>query len=103
MTAATRVVISYPADLSAWSRRQLETRWYRAYLRRTIGEASPGHEWIEFVDVGCCGSAYDVPLRIEAVEGGSAVGPDTAVEFTARKACGVLGGWRVQSAAGPTR
>lgn len=102
MTVATRVVLSYPADLSAWSRRQLDTRWFRAYLRKTIGRATPGREWNEFVDVGCCGSAHDVPLRIEAVEGGDEVGPDTELEYTVREACGVLGGWRVQSADGPT-
>ena len=102
MPAATRVVISYPEDLSAWSRDQLRTRWFEAYLRKTIGAADVGREWTEFVDVGCCGSAHDVPLRLEAVEGGTEVGPDTEIEYTTREACGVLSGWRAQSAAGPT-
>lgn len=102
MTEATRVVISYPADLSAWSRGQLETPWFRAYLRKTVGPATVGREWNEFVDVGCCGNAHDVPLRIEAVDGGTDVGQDTDIEYTTREACGVQSGWRVQSAAGPT-
>ena len=99
---AARVTISYPADLSAWGRRQLDTPWFRAYLRKTVGEARVGKEWAEFVDVGCCGNTYDVPLRIEAVEGGDRVGPHTEIEWTERAACGIEGGWRVQSAAGPT-
>ena len=102
MTAADRVVISYPEDLSAWSRDQLETRWFKAYLRKTVAPAEVGLEWDEFVDVGCCGRAHDVPLRLEAVEGGSELGPETEIEYTTREACGVLGGWRAQSAAGPT-
>ncbi|MDZ7700850.1 MAG: hypothetical protein U5J98_01605 [Halobacteriales archaeon] len=102
MDEASRVVLSYPADLSEWSRDQLATRWFVAYLRKTMGRASVGREWNEFVDVGCCGSAHDVPLRIEAVEGGPEVGPDTEIEYTTREACGVESGWRAQSAAGPT-
>ena len=102
MATARRIEISYPADLSDWSRRQLDTRWFKAYLRKTIGTAAVGDEWNEFVDVGCCGSTHDVPLRIESVDGGDAVGPSTAIEYTVREACGVGGGWRVQSAAGPT-
>lgn len=103
MVEATRVVISYPEDLSDWSRDQLETRWFKAYLRKTIGAATVGREWNEFVDVGCCGSAHDVPLRIESVEGGDAVGPETTIEYTTREACGVQSGWLAQSAAGPSR
>jgi hypothetical protein len=99
---ATRVVISYPADFSDWGRGQVETPHFRAYLRKTLGEVREGDVWEEFVDVGCCGSALDVPLRIEAVDGGTRVGPDTDLEYTVREACGVRGGWRVQSADGPT-
>ena len=100
--AATRVVVSYPADLSGWGRRQVDTRHFRAYLLKTMGEVQVGDEWAEFLDVGCCGSALDVPLRVEAVEGGHRVTADTALEYTVREACGVQGGWRVQSADGPT-
>ncbi len=102
MAAASRVVISYPEDLSDWSRRQVDTRWFKAYLRKTIGDATVGKEWNEFVDVGCCGSAHDVPLRIESAHDGDEVGPKTRIEYTVREACGVEGGWQVQSADGPT-
>lgn len=101
-TDATRVVISYPEDLSDWGRSQLETPWFTAYLRKTVGDAREGREWGEFLDVGCCGDSLDVPLRIERVEGGDRFGPDTEIEYTAREACGIQGGWRVQSAGGPT-
>ena len=100
--AATRVVVSYPADLSKWGRAQVDTPHFRAYLRKTLGEVCEGAEWEEFVGVGCCGSALDVPLRVEEVQGGHRVGPDTRIEYTVREACGVQGGWRVQSAGGPT-
>lgn len=99
---ARRAVVSYPGDLSDWSRRQLDTPWFRAYLRKTRADAAVGDEWTEFVDVGCCGSAHDVPLRLERLEGGDRIGPGTELVYTAREACGVLSGWRAQSAAGPT-
>ena len=100
--AATRVVLSYPADLSEWGRGQVDTPHFRAYLRKTLGAVDEGDVREEFVGVGCCGSTLDVPLRIEEVQGGSRVGPDTDLEYTVREACGVQGGWRVQSADGPT-
>jgi hypothetical protein len=98
---ATRVAISYPADLSDWSRDQLDGRIFRAYLRRKLDRPTVGDEWEEFVDVGCCGRTYHVPLRIEAVDGGSRVADGTDVEYVEREACGVGGGWEVQSRAGP--
>lgn len=101
MSDATRLVLSVPADLSPWGRRQLGTPWVRAYLRRTLGRVEPGDVREEFLDVGCCGDTLDVPLRVESVAGGDRVGPDTAIEYTEREACGVVGGWLVQSAAGP--
>ena len=100
---AERIVVSYPADLSTWSRNQLDGRVFRAYLRRKLDAVREGDEWEEFVDVGCCGSTYDVPLRIERVEGGATVGPDTEIAYVEREACGLAGGWEVQSAAGPVR
>ncbi len=98
---ATRVVLSYPADLSDWGRFQVEKRAFRAYLTKTLGEVREGDEREEFVGVGCCGSTLDVPLRIERVDGGNEVTRETEVEYTVRKACGLEGGWRVQSAGGP--
>ena len=97
---ATRVVLSYPAELSDWGRKQVEAERYRGYLRRTLGEVAVGDVREEFVDVGCCGNTLDVPLRVEEVEGPSVVGEGTEVAFTERPGT-VEGGWRVQSRAGP--
>jgi len=99
--AVERVVVSYPADLSGWGRRQVEADRFRAYLRRVHDTAAVGDEWPEFVGVGCCGDSLDVPLRVERVDGGRRLTGDTAVEFVVREACGLDGGWEVQSAAGP--
>ncbi|WP_254838689.1 hypothetical protein [Natronomonas marina] len=99
--AATRLVVSYPADLSDWGRMQLERPEFRAFLRKTHESAEPGDVWEEFVGVGCCGDALDVPLRVERVEGGPRLAAATAVEFEERAACGIEGGWLVQSEAAP--
>jgi hypothetical protein len=98
---ATSVVLSYPADLSTWGRDTVEDRPFCAYLRKAHDTAAPGEHWSEFVGVGCCGSALDVPLRVERVEGGPRLTGDTEFEFTVREACDLDGGWRVQSEAGP--
>jgi len=99
---ADRLVVSYPADLSEWGRFQLEKPSFRAYLRKTNDRVAVGDVLEEFVGVGCCGSNLDVPLRIEAVEGGSVVGEDTDIEYEVREACDIEGGWLVQSEAGPS-
>ena len=99
---ADTVVVSYPADLSEWGRFQVEKPSFRAFLRRTRDEAAEGDAWEEFVGVGCCGNTLDVPLRVESVEGGDWVGDETEFEFDVREACDLQGGWRVQSADGPT-
>jgi len=101
MTDASRIVVSYPADLSAWGRDRVDCSEFRAYLRKTRAEAAEGDRWDEFVGVGCCGDSLDVPLRVEAVEGGDALGAETTVEFTVREACGLDGNWQVQSEGGP--
>ncbi|WP_122089020.1 hypothetical protein [Halalkalicoccus subterraneus] len=98
---ATRVVVSYPEDLSDWGRFQVEKPAFRAYLTKTLDAVEEGDEWEEFVGVGCCGNTLDVPLRIEAIEGADEVARDTDIEYTVREACGIRGGWRVQSAGGP--
>jgi hypothetical protein len=100
--AAERVTISYPADLSDWGRDIVEDSPFRAYLRRVHDEVEAGDTWAEFMGVGCCGDTLDVPLRVEAVTGGSRVTEETTWEFTERAACDLDGGWQVQSAAGPT-
>ena len=98
---ADRLVVSYPADLSGWGRMRVETPEFRAFLRKTRERAAEGNVWEEFVGVGCCGDTLDVPLRVESVEGGTRVGAETAVEFEVREACGIEGGWLVQSEAAP--
>jgi len=101
-SSASRVVVSYPADLSQWGRDIVEDSPFRAYLRKAHPTASEGEEWAEFVGVGCCGDSLDVPLRVETVEGGPQLTEETTFEFTVREACGIDGGWGVQSAAGPS-
>ncbi|MDQ2049970.1 hypothetical protein RBH26_05685 [Natronolimnohabitans sp. A-GB9] len=102
-STADRVVLSYPADLSEWGRFQVEKPSFRAFLRKTRETAAIGDVWEEFVGVGCCGNTLDVPLRVERVDGGSEMGADTEIDYDVREACGLEGGWRVQSADGPTR
>jgi len=98
---ATKVVVSYPADLSTWGRDIVDDVPFRSYLPKAHDSARPGDRWEEFVGVGCCGSALEVPLRVESVEGGPRLTEDTAFEFTVREACDIEGGWDVQSAASP--
>lgn len=102
MKDARRVVVSYPDQLGAWSRDQIETDRFKAYLRRVHGDVREGDVWEEFVDVGCCGDSPDIPLRVERVDGGNRLGPETAVEFVPREGR-VRSGWEVQSRAGPAR
>jgi hypothetical protein len=97
---ATRVVVAHPASLSRWGRDQLTGPRFRRYLRRVLDDVAVGDEWEEFVDVGCCGNAMDVPLRIEAIEGPPRVGDGTEIEFAERDV-EMRGGWAVQSAEGP--
>ncbi|UPW01314.1 hypothetical protein M0R88_04225 [Halorussus gelatinilyticus] len=102
LAPAERVVISYPEDLSDWGRFQVEKDAFAAYLRKTkTDRVRQGDAWEEFVGVGCCGSTLDVPLRVEEITGGETLGSDTAVEWTVREACGIRGGWQVQSRGGP--
>ncbi|GAB3017384.1 hypothetical protein [Natronobiforma cellulositropha] len=100
---ATRVVVSYPEDLSSWGQFQLEKSSYRAFLTKVYDEAHEGDRWEEFVDVGCCGSSLDVTLRVERVEGGPRLDEETDLEYVARGPDGVEGSWRVQSEGGPSR
>lgn len=97
---ATRVVVAYPDGLSDWGRDQLTAPRFSTYLRRVLDTVAEGDEFEEFLDVGCCGDSLDVTLRVESVEGGAAVGPDTEFEYLARPG-DVDGGWAVQSAGTP--
>ena len=99
-TAATRVVLSVPADLSERSRREIERDHYRTYIRRVYDDVAVGDEFAEFTDVGCCGSTLRFTFRVEAVEGGAEVGPDTAIDYVEREAGGAEGGWEVQNEPG---
>lgn len=81
-TTADSVTLSYPEDER--TRDELESDTYRSYLRRARdGPVSAGDEWEEFVSRGC-GSTRDVALRVEDVDGGEAVGEETAFEFVPR-------------------
>jgi hypothetical protein len=102
VTAATRVVFSYPADLSQWGRDGVAESSFKSYLRKAIEPLEEGRVFDEFVGVGCCGNSLEVPLRIESVEGGDEMGPDTDIDYTVREASGIEGGWQVQSKEGPT-
>jgi hypothetical protein len=93
---ATRVELSFPADIGRHGRKRIRSDYYRKYLKKVHDSAAEGNEWDEFTDVGCCGSQMDVPLVVEAVEGGSQITQDTEIEYTEREACGVNPGWSVQ-------
>lgn len=79
--AASQVSIAYtPADER--TAKELDADSYRSYLRRARrGPVSVDEEWAEFVSTGC-GTTQDVTLHVTAVEGGSAIGPNTEFEFT---------------------
>ncbi len=104
---ATRLVLSYPAGLSEWGRDQIETDRYRGYFQRVLEDVSVGTTREEFVDVGCCGDSLDVSFRVERVEvagdpvDDAIVTDATGIEYEVRPG-DVEGGWRVQSAGGPT-
>ncbi|WP_254543103.1 hypothetical protein [Halomarina pelagica] len=97
----TRVVLSHPEDLSAWGRMQIETKPFRAWLRRTHGTFEEGERFEEFCDVGCCGSSHDIAFVVEAVEGEGEVTRETEIAYVERPECDLSGGWRAQSRAGP--
>ncbi|QLH78557.1 hypothetical protein HZS55_15220 [Halosimplex rubrum] len=97
--AADRIVVSFRspevdadgadgwwvAD-SAWIVEKMAEPSYRRYLRWAhAGPVAVGEEWEEFVNCGCA-NPEDVILRVETVEGGSAMGGDTDVEVVPRKA-----------------
>jgi len=100
-SVATHVTLSYPADLSEWGRETVEDEPFRTYLGKAHGRAREGDRWAEFVGVGCCGDSLDVPLRVEGVDGGHRITPETDFAFTVREGCDIEGGWEVQSAEGP--
>lgn len=100
---ADRVVVSFPEDLSEWGRDQLERDSYRRYLLKVHESASEGDVWEEVVDIGCCGSTLDVPLRVERVDGGSRLTTEATLEYDVREAAGIEGSWQAQGEGGPSR
>jgi hypothetical protein len=70
---------------SDWLREGMSDPTYLRYLRYAhAGPVAVGDEWTEFVNCGCA-SPEDVVLRVEAVDGGTAIGADTTIDVVARK------------------
>lgn len=70
---------------STWLRENMMEHTYRRYLRWAhAGAVAVGDEWEEFVNCGCA-SPEDVVLRVEAIEGGTAIGSETTIEVVPRK------------------
>jgi len=70
---------------SAWLRENMMEERYRRYLRRAhTGPVAVGDEWEEFVNCGCA-SPEDVILRVERVEDGAEIGPETTIDVVSRK------------------
>ncbi|OVE84866.1 hypothetical protein [Natronolimnobius baerhuensis] len=100
---ADRVVVSYPEDLSEWGLFQLEKSSFRTYLLKVHDDVAVGDVWEEFLDVGCCGSAMDVSLRVERLEGGTWIDQETTLEYESRDSVEMDGSWQAQSEGGPKR
>jgi hypothetical protein len=95
---ADRVVVSFRAPEadpdendswwiadSAWLRDGMTDPTYLRYLRYAhAGPVAVGDEWAEFVNCGCA-SPEDVILRVERIDGGTAIGADTTIDVVARK------------------
>ena len=86
---AARAALSYdPARTDDVSRHRAEDELSRdrfaAYLRRPYDAVAEGEGLEEFVSKGC-GVPVDVTLRVERLEGGSAVGRETTVEVRRRE------------------
>lgn len=84
----TEVVVSYPAEVSGWAQLQLQTPWFKGYLRRTLGTVRKGESRKEFVDVGCCGHSPSIELRIES-PGTIVVDEETEIRFVKRESAAV--------------
>jgi hypothetical protein len=96
--AADRILLSYrvpEASLhgddgweladSGWIREGMNAPSYLRYLRYAhAGTLSVGDEFEEFVNCGCA-SPMDVVIRVERIEGGSAMGADTALDVVPRR------------------
>ncbi|WP_459191047.1 hypothetical protein [Halosimplex sp. J119] len=71
---------------ATWLQKNMTEYTYRRYLRWAhAGSVAVGDEWEEFVNCGCA-SPEDVIRRVEAVDGGTAIGSETTIEVIPRKA-----------------
>lgn len=71
---------------SEWIQERMAEPAYVRYLRWAhAGPIAVGEEYEEFVNCGC-ESPQDVVLRVERVEGGSALGSETTLDVISRKA-----------------
>lgn len=95
-TPATRVVLSYSSTLSEHAIRRVQQDYYRTYLGKVHDTAAVGDIWAEFTDIGCCGSQESLTPRVEDVEGGSTVTPDTTFEFVERDVGACEVDWSLQ-------
>ncbi|MFB6309175.1 MAG: hypothetical protein ABEH35_07585 [Haloarculaceae archaeon] len=80
---ATRVVLSYPADIDDWDCDELTKPAFRRYLTRVHDTADVGDIWEEVVGSDC-GTPSDVALRVERVEGGADLTDETEIEYESR-------------------
>jgi hypothetical protein len=69
---------------TAWIVDELRGDTYQQYLRRAHGgPVAVGEEWAEFVSCGCA-TPQDVVLRVERIEGGTALGDATTLAIHPR-------------------
>ena len=91
---ADRIALSFaPSDAAGDPRSGVDTGWivdelcgdiYQQYLRRAHGgPVSVGEEWDEFVNCGCA-TPQDVVLRVERIDGGTALGDATTLDIHPR-------------------
>lgn len=93
-SVADRIVLSFAPSTAGgdpWS--GVDTEWivdelrgdtYQQYLRRAHGgPVVVGEEWAEFVSCGCA-TPQDVVVRVERVEGGTALGDATTLDVRLR-------------------
>jgi hypothetical protein len=70
---------------SEWLQENMAEYTYRRYLRWAhAGPVSVGDEWEEFVNCGCA-NPEDVILRVEEIDGGTAIGSETVLDVVSRK------------------
>jgi len=91
---ADRIVLSFAPSAAGenpwsgvdieWIVDELRGDTYRQYLRRAHGgPVAVGEEWAEFVSCGCA-TPQDVVLRVERVDGGTALGDTTTLTVQPR-------------------